>query len=42
VHAVHIATNSGAALGFDKEADLFLTRIGEERYDIPSAVLDGG
>jgi hypothetical protein len=39
---VPVATDSGAALSFDKKADLFLIRIGEERYEIPSAVLDGG
>ena len=37
-----VATNIDAALSFEKEADLHLVRIGDERYEIPDAVVFGG
>jgi hypothetical protein len=37
-----VATDIGAALGYDKEADLYLVHIGDERYEIPKAVVYGG
>lgn len=37
-----VATNVDAALTYEKQADLFLVRIGDERYEIPEAVVNGG
>jgi hypothetical protein len=37
-----VATDIDAALSFEKEADLFRLRIGDERYEIPGAVVNGG
>jgi Bacterial SH3 domain len=37
-----VATNIDAALTYEKQADLFLVRIGDERYEIPEAVVNGG
>jgi hypothetical protein len=39
---VPVATNVAAELTFSKEADLFLIRVGNERYEIPEAVVNGG
>jgi hypothetical protein len=36
-----VATD-GAALDYDKEGDLYRVRIGDERYEIPEAVVYGG
>ncbi|WP_050786821.1 SH3 domain-containing protein [Rhodobacter ferrooxidans] len=35
-------TDADAAMTYEKDADLFLIRIGTERYEIPEAVLNGG
>ena len=37
-----VATNVATPLTFDKKADLFFVRVGEERYEIPEAVVNGG
>ncbi len=37
-----VATNSAYALSFEKIGDLFIVRVGDERYDIPEAVVNGG
>ena len=37
-----VATNIDAAVTYEKEADLFRVRIGDERYEIPEAVVNGG
>jgi len=37
-----VTTNTDAELTFDKIADLYRIAIGEERYDIPEAVVYGG
>jgi hypothetical protein len=37
-----VATDIDAAVTFEKEADLFLVRIGDERFEIPEAVVNGG
>jgi hypothetical protein len=37
-----VATNIDATLGYDKEADLYRIGIGDERYEIPEAVVYGG
>jgi Bacterial SH3 domain len=37
-----VATDIDAALTFEKAADLFVVRIGDERYEIPGAVVSGG
>jgi hypothetical protein len=39
---VPVATDGSAALGYDKDADLTLVRIGDQRYEIPDAVVYGG
>lgn len=37
-----IAANTAAPLGFDDAGGVFLVRVGDERYDIPDAVVNGG
>lgn len=37
-----VATNVAAALEYDDAGGVFLVRIGDERYDIPEAVVNGG
>lgn len=37
-----VATNSPGVPVFDKVDDLFLVTVGEERYEIPEAVVNGG
>ncbi len=37
-----VAANIDAALSFEKETNLFRIRIGDERYEIPEAVVSGG
>jgi uncharacterized protein YgiM (DUF1202 family) len=37
-----VATNSAHALSFEKTGDLFVVRVGDERYEIPEAVVNGG
>jgi hypothetical protein len=39
---VPVATDGDATLGYDKDADLYLVRIGDERFEIPEAVVYGG
>ncbi len=39
---VPVATDGDATLGYDKDADLYLVRVGDERYEIPEAVVYGG
>jgi hypothetical protein len=39
---VPVATDGDATLGYDKDADLYLVRSGDERYEIPEAVVYGG
>jgi uncharacterized protein YgiM (DUF1202 family) len=37
-----IATDGPLALSYDKADDLFVVQIGEERYEIPDAMVNGG
>ena len=37
-----VATNRDAALTSERLGDLTLVRIGEERYEIPDALVNGG
>jgi hypothetical protein len=37
-----VATNSAGTLNFEKTGDLFVVRVGDERYEIPEAVVNGG
>ena len=37
-----VAANSGDALSYEKDADLYLIRVGDERYEVPEAVVYGG
>jgi len=37
-----VATDSAAALSFDRSGELFTVRVGSERYEIPEAVVNGG
>jgi uncharacterized protein YraI len=37
-----VAASPAAALTFEKTGDLFVVRVGEERYEIPDAVVSGG
>jgi hypothetical protein len=37
-----VATDSDATLDYDKDADLYLVRIGDERYENRDAVVSGG
>jgi len=37
-----VATDSADTLGFEKAGDLFVLRVGDERYEIPEAVVNGG
>jgi hypothetical protein len=39
---VPAATESHSVLAYDRNADLTLVRIGEERYEIPDAMVYGG
>jgi uncharacterized protein YraI len=39
---VPVSANLDAPLSFEKSADLFMVRVGEERYEIPEAVVNGG
>ena len=34
--------DGGARLSFEKEGDLFRVRIGQQRFEIPEAVMSGG
>jgi len=37
-----VATNSADTMSFEKVGDLFVLRVGAERYEIPEAVVNGG
>jgi hypothetical protein len=37
-----VATDGDGALDYEKNADLYLVRIGDQRYEIPQAVVYGG
>jgi len=37
-----VAADTAGTLSYDKNADLYLIRIGDERYEIPEAVIYGG
>jgi len=37
-----VVTNSADALSFEKTGDLFVVRVGDERFEIPEAVVNGG
>ena len=39
---VPVTTNSADTMGFEKAGDLFLIRVGDERFEVPEAVLTGG
>jgi hypothetical protein len=39
---VPVTTDSAAALSFTKEGDLFTISVGDERYQFPEAVVNGG
>lgn len=39
---VPVSTNIDATLSFEKQADLFLVRIGDERFEVVEAVVSGG
>jgi hypothetical protein len=39
---VPVAADSPEALSFEKAVDLYIVRVGTERYDIPEAVVFGG
>jgi hypothetical protein len=39
---VPVTSDQGAEISYEKEVDLFLIRIGPERYEIPGAVINGG
>jgi hypothetical protein len=39
---VPVATNVDAALTFDKTSDQFTIRLGDERYEFPEALVNGG
>ena len=41
-NGVPVATNSADALSFEKVSDLFMIRIGGERFEIPYAAVSGG
>ncbi len=41
-NGVPVATDGPATPDYDKDADLTLVRIGDERYEIPDAVVNGG
>ena len=41
-NGVPVAANSAGALDFKKTGDLFIVRVGGERYEIPEAVVNGG
>jgi len=37
-----VATNSADNMSFEKAGDLFLIRVGDERFEVPEAVVTGG
>jgi hypothetical protein len=37
-----VATNSADTLSFEKVGDLFLIRVGDERFEVPGAAVTGG
>jgi hypothetical protein len=37
-----VTTDSPETLRFDKTGDLFVIRVGDERFEIPDAVVSGG
>ena len=37
-----VATNSAYTMSFEKAGDLFLIRVGDERFEVPEAVVTGG
>ena len=37
-----VATNSADTLSFEKAGDLFLIRVGDERFEVPDAAITGG
>jgi hypothetical protein len=39
---VPVATNSDATLAYEKSGDMFTIRIGDERYQFPEALVNGG
>jgi Bacterial SH3 domain len=39
---VPVAADSTATLGYDKNGDLYLVRVGDERFEIPEGVVYGG
>jgi hypothetical protein len=39
---VPVRSDASAPLTFERSADLFLIRVGDERYEIPEAVISGG
>lgn len=41
-HDEPVATNVAGAPGFEKAGDVFVVRIGDERYEIPEAIVNGG
>ena len=40
--SVPVVTNSADTLSFEKAGDLFLIRIGDERFEVPDAAITGG
>jgi hypothetical protein len=39
---IPVRSDASAPITFERSADLFLIRIGDERYEIPEAVISGG
>ena len=39
---VPVTTNSAETMSFEKTGDLFLIHVGDERFEVPEAVVTGG